>query len=357
MIYQGDAFKYILQTPQILSDIMSRQQSIFLESCDALAGKKMTELYLTGSGSSYNSAVSAAGFLQRILGIRVFTVYPADFMEEMEAINPDAVLIGISQQGTSVAVIEAMDKMRQSGRFAISVTGEYDTEITRHGDANIYIECGYEDAGATTKGYTASVLTLILFGLKLARQRGTLTNEEYESYQIRIKKIIDNMEPVLIQSREWCEKQVNSLLICSNLIVIAGGNLKPLLLEAVLKFSETCRFPVRGYGAEEFMHGMYNAVDRHTEFLYLFPSGGYELQRMQKLYHYYEHQGNKQYVLNFNPVKGLTGCFVNDKDFSVLEFALPLQMLFVLTSRGKGIDLNVPKDPDFHKYMKSKIEE
>ena len=28
------------------------------------------------------------------------------------------------------------------------MTGEYDTEITRHADANIYIECGYEDAGA-----------------------------------------------------------------------------------------------------------------------------------------------------------------------------------------------------------------
>lgn len=357
MIYQGDSLQYILQTPHILSDILSRQKSIFSESCDALVGKEMTELYVTGSGSSYHSAVSSARFLQKILGIRVLPVYPVDFMEEMEVIDPNAVLIGISQQGTSVAVIEALDKMRQSGRFAISVTGEYDTEITRHGDANIYIECGYEDAGATTKGYTASVLTLILFGLQLARQRGIQTNEEYGLYQIRIKKIIDNMEQVLTQSREWCEKQRNSLLRCNNLIVIAGGNQKPLSLEAVLKFSETCRFPVRGYGAEEFMHGMYNAVDPQTEFLYMFPSGGYELQRMQKLYYYYEHQGYKQYVLNLNSAKGLSGCFVNDEDFSVLEFALPIQMLFVLTSRGKGIDLNVPKDPDFHKYMKSKIEE
>mgnify|MGYP000635806189 CR=1 FL=1 len=29
---------------------------------------------------------------------------------------------------------------------------------------------------------------------------------------------------------------------------------------------------------------------------------------------------------------------------------------FVLTSRERKIDLNIPKDPDFHKYMGSKLE-
>ena len=48
--------------------------------------------------------------------------------------------------------------------------------------------------------------------------------------------------------------------------------MRSLLLEGILKFSETCRFPVRGYEAEEFMHGMYNAsLQKLTFYLFFHP--------------------------------------------------------------------------------------
>ena len=39
-----------------------------------------------------------------------------------------------------------------------------------------------------------------------------------------------------------------------------------------------------------------------------------------------------------------------------MEYILPVQMLFVMTSRARKIDLNIPSDPDFHRYMGSKLE-
>ena len=88
---------------------------------------------------------------------------------------------GISQQGTSAAVIKALDDVRERGIVTISMTGEYDTEITRHADANIYIECGYEDAGATTKGFTATVLTLMIWIIDTAESIGRITEKEAEA--------------------------------------------------------------------------------------------------------------------------------------------------------------------------------
>lgn len=84
---------------------------------------------------------------------------------------------GISQQGTSAAVIKALDDVRERGIATISMTGEYDTEITRHADANIYIECGYEDAGATTKGFTATVLTLMIWIIDTAESIGRINRK------------------------------------------------------------------------------------------------------------------------------------------------------------------------------------
>lgn len=396
MIYQGDPMEYIYETPAVLQNILEHEKSILKETELLLKEKEISEIYLTGSGSSYNAAEAAAVFAKKLLGIRITPVYPVTLMADCEMISPKALVLGISQQGTSLAVIRAMDQIRKKGIAVISVTGEQDTEIIRHGDAKLYVECGYEDAGATTKGYTATILTLLLFVIMTAEKMEKIAAQEADIYRKRIETLIRNMEQVLRDSRLWCERSAEKLKSSTDLIIVASSNLKSLLLEGILKFSETCRFPVRGYEAEEFMHGMYNAVTERTDFLYLFPADGYELQRMERLFEYYERQGVCQYAVNMpesgekkesrNKLQGAEGMkdrkeikgreemengvpqaeseknvlscrFINDPDFSILEYTLPLQMLFVRASRKRGINLNRPRDPEFHKYMGSKLEE
>lgn len=362
MIYQGDALEYIYEIPDILYSILQKENNILKESKIFLENRKISEIYLAGSGSSYNSAVAVSAFAKKLLGIRVIPVYPTAILEESFLISKNAIVLGISQQGNSVAVLNALDEAHRLGIATISITGEYGTEITKHSDVNIYVECGYEDSGATTKGYTATVATLMLFILMAAQVCGKLSHKEARMYKKRLKAVIQNMKIVLDESKIWCEQVAENLKECENMMILTGSNLKSVLLEGTLKFSETCRFPVRGYEAEEFMHGIYNAVTDQVEFLYLFPAQGYEVQRMKKLFCYYRQHKNCQYAINMpdgNLCQGdmILSCkFLEDTDFSILEYMLPIQLLFVLTSRARGIDLNYPKDPDFHKYMGSKLE-
>ena len=364
MIYHGDAMEYIGETPDILSRIIEDQASV-LQDCGKIFDRNgISEVILTGSGSSYNAAVGASVFAQKLLGIRVIPVYPVTVMEELDVVSDKALVIGISQQGTSTAVIRALDAAGEKGYRTIAVTGEYDTEITKHGDAVLYVECGYEDAGATTKGYTATVLTLILLFLMAAEKTGRITGMQKAEYLSRLRRVTGNMPEILEESTGWCERTADKLVKSRDLMLITGSSMRASLLEGCLKFSETCRFPVRGYEAEEFMHGIYNAVTEDTDFLYMFPADGYEKKRMEKLYGYYGQKGYRQYAVNLpetvcpegRSANVLRCHFVNDPDFSALEYMLPQQMLFVLASRARGIDLNLPKDPEFHKYMGSTME-
>lgn len=143
-----------------------------------------------------------------------------------------------------------LDQIRKKGIAVISVTGEYDTEIIRHGDAKLYVECGYEDAGATTKGYSATVLTLLLFVIMTAEKTEKITSQEADSYRNRIRTVIRNMGHVLKDSRRWCERSAEKLKSSADLIIVASSNLKSLLLEGTLKFCRRyCRsgrlMPVR----------------------------------------------------------------------------------------------------------------
>ncbi|MGN6713162.1 SIS domain-containing protein [Anaerocolumna jejuensis] len=357
MRYYGDAIKYIYETPGILKNIWMNRHEILKSSMELLKKKEITEIYITGSGSSYHSAAAVRLFWQKLLGIRVYAVNPVLFMEDIDYIDKNAVIIGISQQGTSAAGIRALDEAAVKGFATLSVTGEYNSEITRHASANLYVECGYEDAGATTKGYTATVFTLMVMGLELALDKGRLQKEDYLDYEEIILKLIANMPEVIRGAEVWYENIKEELAGCSNLVILSYGNQIATMLEGVLKFSETCRFPVRGYEMEEFMHGMYNAVDEHTGILYIAEEGKYK-NRMLRLYRYYMQQGQVQFGLNLEEKipANITGCFLNEEVFSALEYILAIQILFVRSSRARGIDLNIPRDPDFHKIMKSKLE-
>lgn len=357
MIYHGDAIQYIYDTPGILEKILMQREVILKDCIRLLKTKNITEIYLTGSGSSYHAAVAAKSFLQKILGIRVFVEYPNSLLEELAYIDEHAVIFSISQQGTSVTSIQILQEARRRGLTTISVTGEYDTEITKYGEANLYVECGYEDAGSTTKGYTATVWTLLLLGMELAKEQQRMKAAEYDGYGQQLRALIDNLPQVITAANKWFEQISGDLEDCKNLIILAYGNQKGTLLEGVLKFSETCRFPVRGYEVGEFMHGMYNAVDSQVSFLYL-SAPGKDAAWMMKLHDYYKKQGFRQYGINIeaNEPENINRCFLNQEDFSMLEYILVLQILFVRLSRAKGINLNIPKDPDFHKIMGSKVE-
>lgn len=365
MIYHGDALKYIYDTPEILLKILQDEKNIFEESRKYISGKSISQIYLMGSGSSYNAAETAACFGQKILGIQVIPVFPAAFMENIGVISDVSLVVGISQQGTSTAVIKGLDIAAKRQYMTLSVTGEYNTEITRHGDANIYVECGYEDAGATTKGYTATVLTLMIFLLIAGECMKKINSVSSVEYRNRMLLSVRNMETVYEKASVWEAAAARQLKSCEDLIFIAGSSLKGLLHESVLKFSETCRFPVRGFETEEFMHGIYNSVTDKTELFYLFSPDKEEGRRMLRLMDYYREKNVRQYGINVpsqvfshhDEDNYLGGIFRQDMDFSVLEYAVPIQILFVMTSRKKGIDLNVPRDPEFHKYMGSKLED
>ena len=210
MIYHGDAYEYILQTPDILLQIFQKKEQILEESIELVKKHKIREIFLSGSGSSYNATLAAATLAKKRLGIRVTPVFPVELSEEISVFPKDSLVIGISQQGTSTAVIQALDKVRGEGIPTISMTGEYNTEIVSHADANIYIECGYEDAGSTTKGYTATVLTLYLFLLEFVKHtESTWVQEdgEIEQYEERLQKVILNLPNIIPSCETWAGEQ------------------------------------------------------------------------------------------------------------------------------------------------------
>jgi len=342
MIYHGNAYNYICETPDILNDIIYRKNEILKDTLKIL-NRDFQCVYITGAGSSYHAAVGAADFMMRLMKKKVQAIRPEELLDQTQFLDRNSICIGISQQGTSLSVIKALDAMSAYTVSTIAMTGEYKTEITKHSDADLYIECGIEDAGATTKGYTATLATLMLLAMDYAQIYKTSTEQKILEMYNALNSCILGIPEVIKAAQEIYRERKEDLVSTSDLFVISDYDNRAVMLECDLKFAETCRFPVRGTYAGDFMHGLYNAVNDHTVFLMFGKS--------EDLLHLRDYYKKTNVVLYLDVPPAL-----EKNPFAVLDYVVEVQIIFVLLSKDRGINLNIPRDPDFHKEMHSKIE-
>ncbi len=352
-----DMYTYILESKDAVRDIVDHQEEIFDEVVDYLANQHIEQIYIIGSGTSYHAAVAAKPLVEKVLGIKVYQSYPIDFKDE-RIFNKNTLVIGISHAGMSASTIYGLDKAREEGLMTIAVTAEKGTPILEHADKQLFIEMPVEHAGPKTKGYICSIVTLDLLGLRLALRLNKITKDAFDDYVARMVKTSDNIPLIAEKALNWYQENKEELIQCRRLYIIGYENCTSAMLEGTLKISESVRYSTQCYELEEFMHGIYHCIDQDTYMFYLGSAGQY-YERCKKLKRYFEIERNSHCFLisseDTHDSRNFYFPFVNDIDFSSMEYVVPLQVFARTCSSDLGIDANIPSDPEFHKKMASYI--
>ena len=129
------------------------------------------------SGSSFTAAQSAKYYMQRMTGKNIVLLYSNNVLRYEVLNNPRAVAVAISQSGNSVAAIEAVKKLRGDGYPTIALTQDMSSDVAKNAEGRIDISCGEESCGPKTKGYSATVLLLMLLSLEYALREGRIGEE------------------------------------------------------------------------------------------------------------------------------------------------------------------------------------
>lgn len=352
-----DMYNYILESREAVRNIVADQNQIFGDALEYLKGKKLEQIYILGSGTSYHASVAAKAVVEEKLGIKVFNMYPMEFVDNENIFNPNTLVIGISHAGRSSSTIWALDKARDMGLMTIAMTAEPGRPITEHGDRSVVIEIGQELAGPKTKGYIGSIATIVMLGLKLAVQNGKITEEEKDELAERMTATSDRIPEIAENALEWYKRNAEDLKKGRRLIVLGCESCMSAMLEGTLKILEAVRYSVTGYELEEFMHGVYHSINEDTYLLYLgYPGRHYE--RMARMMDYFGNEtGAHNYMVTSDADRdkkeNFVYPFINDPYFASMEYVVPLQVVARKLSQDLGIDCNVSSDPEFHKKMGS----
>lgn len=157
--------------------------------------KDSQEWLALGTGSSINAMKSAKYYMEKMAQLRIDIQEPYNYCN-YETINPHLDLVlGISQSGQSTSTIAALEKIKQQSTLtSIAVTSIPDSEITAATTLTLDVGSGKERVGYVTLGYVATVLSLMLLGLRLG-----------------VKKVLFLLNKKLKKSMKLLKKQKLSL--------------------------------------------------------------------------------------------------------------------------------------------------
>ena len=119
-------------------------------------------------------------------------------------------------------------------------------------------------AGAKTKGFYCTKLNLLLLALYLGLEQGTISEETFEQQIQRGENCCWTVQAVYETSLKWISANQERLVTAKEIRVTGPAAIYGDVLESALKLLETMRCPVSGYEFEEFIHGIYNAINEDS---------------------------------------------------------------------------------------------
>lgn len=342
---------YLRETPSKLGEIVTGTPALF----EAVSGKKYDRIVVTGSGTSFHSGAQMRSYMQRVLSADVLALYPFQITKELFAPqNGKTLLIGISQGGSSFSTYNAMKLARACGAETASMAGAEGAFIDEVADFVLTVRCGEEKAGAKTKGYYCTKLNLMLMALYMAVAQKKVDDAYFQAQIGNVHDACDRFMRVYEQSERWVERNAQKFAAAREIRVVGPAGLYGDVLEGALKLLETMRCPVSGYEFEEFIHGVYNAVNEDST-IFVLDAGGEE--RVKKLVEVLSGWTEHVHVVGREAARGendLQADICADEDGRTFNFLLPLQLVCAKIPQLRGVDPSTPKDPQFHMKLGSK---
>ena len=164
--------------------------------------KHAKNIYVTGSGTSYNSALIAKQILSKYVKIKAEPIMSSELQFSPEGIEENSIIIAISQSGESADVLDAVRIAKEANCKIISIVNLLTSSLVRESDVVIGMNCGPEIGVAATKSFTSQLVVLYKIVQKLNNNDITIN---FEKFSESILKILENPKKIQQLAKELKE--------------------------------------------------------------------------------------------------------------------------------------------------------
>jgi glutamine---fructose-6-phosphate transaminase (isomerizing) len=333
--YAHYTLKEIHEQSSTIGDALTNNAQILQRFCDILANAQ--NVYITGSGTSYHSALILKLMLGKYAKIRSETIMSSEFEYALGQVDDNSVVIAISQSGETADVLHSVKSAKQSGAKILSIVNIPTSSLARISDCSLTLNCGPEIGVAATKSFTGqlSVIYTIIgqlcidsIGIPLNKTELVLAIRQILSTENDISRIVDVVQDI-------------------NDIYLLGRSIHyPIALEGALKIKEIAYIHAEGIAAGELKHGPLALIDKNTVMIVINPrdatfndtlSNAHEIKARGATVIGISDTGNEVYD-HFIEIPR-----VSDILYPMLE-VIPLQIIAYYLALKKNVDPDYPRN-------------
>ena len=225
--------------------------------------ERLRRVSIISCGTSYHAGLVGRYLIEEWAKVPCEPDIASEWRYRNPLVEPETLVIGISQSGETADTIAAMRLAREKGATTLAITNMLGTQIAREVDAVLHTRAGIEMGVAATKTFTTQVALLALLALDLARTRGTLSEGEIDSLVAEVERLpaviaayLEGDHPIDAIAARHCRKPF---------FLYLGRHVGlPVCLEGALKLKEISYIPTEAYSAGEMKHGPIALLDSTT---------------------------------------------------------------------------------------------
>ena len=233
-----------------------------IEQVSALL-KSAPFVYFTGSGTSYHCALVAKTLLSKYGRRKSDAIMSSEFQYLVNDIEPDSVIVAISQSGETADVLEVVKKAKPLGSKIISIVNVPTSSLARLSDISISMNCGPEIGVAATKSFTSQLT--ILYAIIDRLSGGVIGFEDQRSK-------LQNAVKELVEGQKLIEQIADEIKNARDIYILGRSIHYPIALEGALKIKELSYVHAEGIPAGELKHGPLALIDKNSCVLVLNPN-------------------------------------------------------------------------------------
>lgn len=323
--------------------------------------KEMTDVkhcLILATGSSYNACLAAKYYMELTAPFYIDIQEPFNFLHYGKVDPSVDLVLAVSQSGKSTSTKEAVEKITKAYNIkTIALTSDVTSPISKVVDSVFDINMGIETVGFVTKGYSSTVLNLMLVALVAAKESGSLTEDKFKIELDSLHAAVNKINDIVEKSVAFFEKHKVSLKAGKRFIAVGYGPNWGTAKEFETKFTETIRKPSQGFELEAYMHGPYLEADKSHTLFYIEESSELK-ERSAALRNYMSRYVKDSYTITTEKSNDLNTLALDvtvSEKISPLLLVIPFQYLSYQIATAQGIDLSKRIFDDFDTVLKSKL--
>ena len=306
-------------------------------------------IIIVACGTSWHAGLVAEYIFEDLARIPVEVEYASEFRYRNPVITEKDVLIAISQSGETADTLAAIKLAKEKGAFVFGVCNVVGSSIARETHAGAYTHAGPEIGVASTKAFTTQITVLTLIALKLAQEKGTLSQSKFHEYLAELEAVPTKVEKALL-SNPLVEEISGTYKDCTNCLYLGRGYNFPVALEGALKLKEISYIHAEGYPAAEMKHGPIALIDEQMPVVVIATRKGHYEKVVSNIQEIKSRKGRIIAIVTEGDetVKQLADHVIEVPDtsesLSPLLTTIPLQLLSYHIAVMRGCNVDQPRN-------------